>query len=65
MNIKRIGREFVVYFALVFVINALVTFFYNAFFHGTSVVDWESSLRFAIIFGVVFPVAGQLERKKI
>jgi hypothetical protein len=64
MNYRRIGQSFVVYFVLVFIVNALVTFLYNTLLHGTGLVDWESSLRFAVIFGVVFPVAGELERSK-
>jgi hypothetical protein len=64
MNYKRILQGFIVYFALVFIVNALVSFLYNTIFHGTSLVDWESSFRFAIIFGVVFPVARELERSK-
>jgi hypothetical protein len=64
MNYRRIGQSFIVYFVLVFIVNALVTFLYNTIFHGTSLVDWESSLRFAVLFGVVFPVAGELERSK-
>ncbi len=64
MNLKNILRGFVVYFVLVFIVGAAVSFLYSLIAHGQGVVDWESSFRFALIFGVVMPVVGEFERKK-
>jgi hypothetical protein len=32
---------------------ALVTFLWNLIGHGESTTDWETSFRFAIIFGII------------
>lgn len=64
MNTKRVAQGFITYFILVFFVNMIVSFLYSLLMHGHGVADWESSLRFAIILGVVFPVAGELERNK-
>jgi hypothetical protein len=47
--------DFIVIFALVFILTAIVSFLYSMIFHGHGVVDWESSFRFGIIFGIVIP----------
>jgi len=52
MNIKKLVVEFVTVFAVVLVITAIVTFLWNIIGHGASAVDWETSFRFAIIFGI-------------
>ena len=53
MNIKKLVVEFVTVFAVVLVITAIVTFLWNIISHGASTVDWETSFRFAIIFGII------------
>ena len=53
MNIKKLVVEFVTVFAVVLVTVALVTFLWNLIGHGESAVDWETSFRFAIIFGII------------
>ena len=53
MNIKKLVVEFVTVFAVVLVTVALVTFLWNLIGHGESTIDWETSLRFAIIFGII------------
>jgi hypothetical protein len=35
------------------VTTAIVTFLWNIIGHGASAVDWETSFRFAIIFGII------------
>lgn len=52
MNIKKLGVEFVTVFAVALVTVALVTFLWDLIGHGESAVDWETSFRFATIFGV-------------
>ncbi len=64
MNAKRVAQGFITYFILVFFVTGIVSFLYSLLVHGHGVADWESSLRLAIILGVVFPVAGELERTK-
>ncbi len=53
MNIKNLVVEFVTVFAVTLVTSAIVTFLWNLIGHGTSAVDWETSLRFAIILGII------------
>ena len=53
MNIKKLVVEFVTVFAVVLVITAIVTFLWNIIGHGESTIDWETSFRFAIIFGIM------------
>ena len=53
MSVKKLVVEFVTVFAVVLVITAIVTFLWNLIGHGESAVDWETSFRFAIIFGIL------------
>jgi len=53
MKIKKLVVEFVTVFAVVLVISAIVTFLWNIIGHGESTIDWETSFRFAIIFGII------------
>ena len=53
MNIKKLVVEFSAVFPVTLVTVTLVTFLWNLIGHGESVVDWETSFRFATIFGVI------------
>ena len=53
MNIKKLAIEFGAVFAVALVTVALVTFQWNLIGHGESTIDWETSFRFAIIFGFI------------
>ena len=53
MNIKKLVVEFGTLFAVTLVTVAIVTFLWNIIGHGASAVDWETSFRFAIIFGII------------
>jgi hypothetical protein len=64
MNIKKLVVEFVTVFSVALVITAIVTFLWNIIGHGASVVDWETSFRFAVIFGVILTWAKSRESKE-
>lgn len=64
MNIKNLLQAFAVMFVLVFVVSAIVSFLYSFLFHGTGLVDWESSVRFAFIFSIVLPAIQEIDRRK-
>ena len=64
MNYKKLVIEFVTIFAVALVTAALVTFLFNFIGHGESRVDWETSFRFAIIFGIILPWAKSREVKE-
>ena len=53
MNIKKLVVEFATVFAVALVTTAIVTFLWNIIGHGESTIDWETSFRFAIIFGII------------
>ncbi|MBI5943321.1 MAG: hypothetical protein HY864_03035 [Chloroflexi bacterium] len=53
MNIKKLVIEFVTVFAVTLVTVMLVAFLWNLIGHGESIIDWETSFRFAVIFGVI------------
>ena len=63
MNLKQLIVEFVTVFAVTLVTVALVTFLWNFIGHGESVVDWETSFRFATIFGIVLTWVKSRETK--
>ncbi|MDO9088467.1 MAG: hypothetical protein Q7U53_19850 [Anaerolineaceae bacterium] len=54
MNIKKLVIEFGTVFAVTLVTVALATFLWNFIGHKENIVDWETSFRFAIIFGIIF-----------
>ncbi len=56
MNIKRLLVDFITVFAISLIVTVIVTLFWNLIFHGASTIDWETSFRFAILFGILFPL---------
>ena len=64
MNIKKLVVEFVTVFAVTLVTVALVTFLWNIIGHGESTVDWETSFRFAVIFGIILTWVKSRETEK-
>jgi len=64
MNIKKLVVEFVTVFAVALVITAVVTFLWNSIGHGASTIDWETSFRFAIIFGLILTWIKSRETKE-
>jgi hypothetical protein len=64
MNIKKLVVEFGTVFAVALVITAIVTFLWNFIGHGASTIDWETSFRFAIIFGIILTWVKSRETKE-
>lgn len=64
MNFKHIIFGFLLIAPIILVVSLVVTYLYGALAHGSGVLDWESSIRFAIIFGIALPVIRQLDKKK-
>jgi len=64
MNFKNIIIDFVLHFIMVLVAAIIVSFLYSLIVHGAGVIDWETSFRLAIIFGVVFSWINARERKR-
>jgi hypothetical protein len=55
MKIRSFLQGFLTTFALVLVVSAVVSYLYSLLVHGAGNVDWEGSVRFAFIFGIVLP----------
>ena len=64
MNSKKLVIEFGTVFAVTLVTTALVTFLWNIVGHGKGVIDWETSFRFAIIFGIILTWAKSRETRE-
>lgn len=64
MKIKKLVVEFGTVFAVTLVTVALVTFLWNLIGHGESAVDWETSFRFATIFGIILTWIQSRETKE-
>jgi hypothetical protein len=56
MDIKKIATEFILVFAITLLVTLGVTFFWSLVFHGVAIIDWETSFRFATLFGIIFPI---------
>lgn len=63
MSIKKILADFAITFVVTLVATVVVTFLWSLIFHEAGAVDWETSFRFAIIFGIVFPLSRAWESK--
>ena len=50
---KRVCLYFTWIFVLTLVVSAIVTLLYNLIVHGTSLIEWGTSFRLAIILGIV------------
>jgi hypothetical protein len=50
---KAMVVEFLTVFAVALVITVIVTYLWNIIGHGESTIGWETSIRFAIIFGII------------
>jgi hypothetical protein len=64
MNIREVAVGFLSTAAIVLVVSLSVTALYNVLVHGGGGVDWETSIRLALIFGITFPVIRAVEARK-
>jgi hypothetical protein len=55
MVIRRVFVDVVNVFALTLIVSVIVTLLSNVIVHGAGTIDWETSVRFAIVFGIIFP----------
>jgi hypothetical protein len=55
MTITRVFVDSVSAFALTLIVSVIVTLLSNLIIHGASTIDWETSIRFAIVFGMILP----------
>ena len=55
MNIKKLLIDFVTVFSVTLIVSVVVTLLWNLIVHGGGAVDWETSFRFAALFGILAP----------
>ncbi len=55
MQLKNYLFDFVLFFVVVLMVAAVVTYLWELIFHGSGQVDWATAFRLAIILGVVLP----------
>jgi len=63
MNIKKLVIEFGTVFSVALLVVAGVTLLWNLIGHGESSLDWETSFRFALIFGITLTWTKSRERQ--
>jgi hypothetical protein len=63
MNAKSFAISFLVVGAIAFVVGLVVTYLYGLIAHGNAVLEWESSIRLALVLGIVIPLVQQLNKK--
>jgi hypothetical protein len=55
VSIKKYLVDFVSVFAVSLIVCVIVGFLWNLIAHGAGTLDWETSFRFAILFGIIAP----------
>lgn len=51
-------------FAVVMVVNLIVTYLYSLIVHGSGVIDWETAFQFAISLAIILPWLRKHEKKQ-
>jgi len=64
MHTTKYGIDFAFTFAIVLLVNVIVTFLFSLIIHDSGVIDWETSFRFAIMFGIILTWIRQREKKQ-
>ena len=55
MSIRRFVVEVVTVFSVTLVASLVVRLLWNLIAHKTTAIDWETSVRFAIVLGIIVP----------
>ena len=55
MTIRNLLRDAVIVFSVSLIVSVIVSVLWNLIVHGSRTIDWETSFRFAILFGIIFP----------
>jgi hypothetical protein len=63
MNRKTLLVDFATVFVASLIVSIVVSVLWNLIVHGAGTVDWESSFRFAIVFGIIVPWMGSRRSK--
>ena len=63
MDLKKILLGFITFFSITLIVSIGVTYLWSLIFYDVATIDWETSFRFAIIFGIVFPIIDLIKKK--
>ena len=63
MSIGKFLLEFAITFVITLVVSIIITFLYNLIVHGCACVNWETSLPFAFVMGIVLPLVKVFDKK--
>ena len=55
MIIRKLLGDVVMVFSVSFIVSVIVSLLWSLIVHGSPTIDWETSFRFAILFGIIFP----------
>ena len=64
MYFKQIVLGFLLIAPIVLIVSFVVTYLYGALVHGIGMLEWESSIRLAVVFGIALPVIRKLDKRK-
>jgi len=64
VKIKEFLIRFVIVFAVVFVVNAIVVYLWNLIVHGEGAFNWGLSLTLAIVVGIILPLTRAMTSKE-
>ena len=57
-------RDFVITCVITFIVSVIVSYFYSLIANGIGTIDWETSIRLGIIFGIIFPSIRRIDKRK-
>ena len=55
MSIRKLVVDAVIVFSVTLVASVVVSVLWNLVAHRTTAIDWETSVRFAIVLGIIVP----------
>ncbi len=55
MSLRRWVVDVVIVFSVTLVVSMVVSVLWNVISHKTTAIDWETSVRFAIVLGIIVP----------
>ena len=64
MNASRLFVDALTVFSITLVASIVVTLLWNLVVHRAGTIDWETSFRFAILFGIIVPWMEARRRKE-
>ena len=55
MSIRRVVVDAAIVFSVTLVTSMVVSVLWNVIAHKTTAIDWETSVRFAVVLGIIVP----------